>query len=181
MASSVTPKVGAFNIELPTPNFVLNVQDYSGNLIEDADITIDCDGDIITGKTDVNGCFSAVLTPGVTCTLTIGKDCFHTYEHKFKLIPKAGMNSPDNNFPFFVENSLGQPFAGAGVIIVSPVHQMSGFTDGEGKFEGIIKTDFANNLTIASGSLGYQKTFFSFIPVKCLDTDYRIAPVITLE
>src|SRR5688572_6215350 len=87
MLKSLTPRVSGFNIELQSPTFILNVQDINGNLIQNADITIDCNGEITTGKTDAMGSFAATVPPGPICTLTIADDCYKAFVQRFVVVP----------------------------------------------------------------------------------------------
>ncbi len=175
-----TPRLSGFNIELLSPNFTLNVQDINGNLVDDADITIECDDEEpITGKTDSQGCFSATMLPGEICTLTISKDCYQPFVQRFLLVPI----DVDKNFVFKVVDEADEEIEGATVTITSPMpSSIVGMTGADGMFAGDIKTAFTNTLTIQkSGFQNKVQVFSPFSPVTCFSEEYRIAPVITLE
>lgn len=174
-----TPRVSGFNIELLSPNFTLNVQDMDGNLIDHAHITIDCDGETITGLTDQFGCFSAAVTPGEICTLTISSDCYQLFVQRFLLIPIDNTK----NFVFKVVDGSDNPVVSADITITSTLPgSVTGQTDVDGMFTTDIDTNFSNTLTIQkSGFQDVMYTFNPFNPVSTVSEHNRIVPVITMQ
>lgn len=171
--------LSGFNIELLSVNFTLNVQDINGNIIDDADISIECGDDVFTGKTDIFGCFSESMAPGEICTLTISKDCYQVFVQRFLLVAI----DETKNFVFKVVDTSDSPVVGADVMITSPMpSSISGQTNADGLFEGDIKTSFTNTLNIQKAGFQTLNTIFNpFNPVSCFAEGYRIVPVITLQ
>jgi hypothetical protein len=179
MARSITPKVSGFNIELLSPTFILNVRDTNGNVIQNADVIIDCNGEISTGKTDAFGAYAATVFPGPICTLTISTDCYKAFVQRFIAVPIDFTK----NFVIKVVDGSDAPIDAANVTIASTIpSSITGQTDANGLFEGVVNTNFDNTITIQkSGLQNIVYTFNSFSPISSLSEDYRIVPVITLE
>ncbi|MGQ0828340.1 MAG: carboxypeptidase-like regulatory domain-containing protein [Bacteroidota bacterium] len=182
MTECNSPSLSGFNIELLAPNVSLNVQDTNGNFVREAEVTIDCDGDITTGMTNANGCYSAAIIPGVTCTITISKSCYQVFVQSIILVREATLSDPSKNFVFKVEDENGEAIPQAEITIVSSAHNNTGETDENGFFEGEIRTEHVNQLTIEkNGYDDFTQEFLSFTPVSCFDTNYRVVPIIVLE
>ena len=75
-----------------------NVRDIYGNFLNNANVVIDCNGQITSGLTDVNGCFYEFFPLQQICNLTITKENYTEYNSKIILIPESDMNDTANQF-----------------------------------------------------------------------------------
>ncbi len=174
-------KLSAVCIELLDVNLHINVQDTFGSIVEDANISINCNGNIETGVTDEEGNYYGIVIPSVICSITITKDCLDTYTGKFILLDETEINDVSANFPMKVVNGSNVPVAGADVQITSGTDVQTGVTDSNGIFKGINPNDFQNTIQIQkSGFTTYAATIPSFIKVQSELTGYIVVPVITL-
>ncbi len=176
------PIFSGFSIECVESNVILNVQDTNGNLIDGANVQIDCAGSIASAVSDVNGCVRILIKPNLVCDVTITKADYQQYDGKIMLVPESSLADPTKNFVFRVQDNGGIPVNGAAVSITSLVHADNGSTNSSGIFEGTIETNYTNNLTITAGGFQpFNQQFESFIPFECESSDFRVIPVITLQ
>ncbi|HET6224733.1 MAG TPA: hypothetical protein VFF27_00545 [Bacteroidia bacterium] len=179
MVDSNAPRLSGFNIELPESNFFINVQDTNGNLLDDADIRIDFDGNFIEGKTDPFGNFFATLPPGVVCTISVSRDCYVFLTQKIILVPIE----QNKNLVFKVVDESDHPIEGAHVQVNSsePL-QVAGDTDSNGVFGSNVNTDYTNILKIEKQD--FDTLTHMYNPVTEIDwiaSNFRIVPVITMK
>jgi hypothetical protein len=174
-------KLDAVSIEVLDVNLVVNVQDTFGELVDDALVSINCNGNIESGLTDDEGFFYAIVLPDVICTIDITKNCLDSYSGRFVLKSEIDLNDPESNFPVIVVDQSNVPVPGASVSIVSAAHDSSGVTNGAGLFQGINENDLVNTITISkTGYQTYSAEIKNFVKLTGELTGYHVVPVITL-
>jgi len=164
------------------PACSLNIQDINGQVVVGADVTVNCQGTIITGQTDNSGCVLLHIAINTICEIIVSKNNYKPYHGKIIVIPESQLTNPSNNFVLKIIDSGGAALPNVQASIISALHNYSGISNGSGLFEGVVKTSFSNQLTLVKpGFTPYAISLPPFPVIKCTSTGMRVLSVITLN
>jgi len=171
------------SIEVLNFGYTLNVQDTFLNQLAGAKVTVTDFGDFQEeGLTDQGGSYFGNAEEGVTYGITIVKEGFFNYTHRFRVLAGSGLTFPAKNFPVLVYNASNAPVSGAQVTIVSPSHNSSGTTNAGGLFEGTVRADRENTITISkSGFTTYHQIVYPYIKITFAQSNLVAVPVVVLS
>ena len=186
-------RVKSFFIATEDANVVFSVVNVFGDIIEDAQVSIDCGFDLLNETTDKTGCVFFDLVPDIICDLTVEKECYQLYREKVTV--KSIINfDAQKNFPFQILSNSGQvittPTAEIQYISKNVVNGMETATvedtqllntNVNGIYEAEFRFGLQHRLIINGGSDGaYDKTIETFLKVDCEETAFRLIPMIQL-
>jgi hypothetical protein len=171
-----------FSIEVLNFGYTVNVQDTFRNQVPGAKVFVTDLGDFLEeGITDGRGCYFGNAEEGTTHIITVVKEGFFNYVHRFRILPVSSLTYPQKNFPVLVHNASDAPVAAAQVTITSPSHNSSGTTGANGLFEGTVRADRENTIAISkSGFTTYQQVINPYLQVTCAQSNLVAVPVIVL-
>lgn len=170
------------SIELLGFGYTLNVQDTFLNKITGARVFVTDLGNFQEeGFTDQQGCYFGNADEGVTLIATIVKEGYFNYIHRFRILPVSALTFPTNNFPVLVYDAADSPIDAAQVTIASPSHNDAGTTDANGLFEGTLRADRENTVTVSkSGLTNYSQVINPYLTITCASNNLIAVPVIVL-
>jgi hypothetical protein len=171
-----------FNIEVLNFGYTLNVQDAFRNNVPGAKVFVTDLGEFLEeGSTDRRGCYFGNAEEGVTYVLTVAKEGFFNYVHRFRILQAGALSFPLKNFPVLVHNASDAPISAAQVTITSASHNDSGATNASGLFEGTVRADLENSITISrSGFTTYNQSISPYLKISCAASNLVAVPVIVL-
>jgi hypothetical protein len=184
-ASSISTQSVIFkgiSIEVLNFKYTLQVQDTFMNIVPGASVYITDLVDFLEqGYTDRKGYYYGNAEEGTTYVLTVTSEGFFTFIHRFRILPLAGLNYPTKNFPVLVRDGSDAPVSGASINITSPGHSDSGITNASGLYQGVIRADQENAITISkSGFTTYNHSINPYIKITSAVNDKVVVPVIVL-
>jgi hypothetical protein len=171
------------SIEVLNFGYTLNVQDTFRNLVPGAKVVVTDFGDFQEeGFTDQAGSYFGNAEEGATYGITIVKEGFFNYTHRFRVLAGSGLTFPAKNFPVLVYNTSNAPVSAAQVTIASPSHNSSGTTNASGLFEGTVRADRENTITISkSGFTTYHQVVYPYIKITFTQSNLVAVPVVVLS
>jgi hypothetical protein len=180
-SSSVVLK--GFSLEVLNFGYSISIQDSLGQLVRGARVFVTDLGDYReVGVTDKRGCFYGNAEEGVTYVITIIKEGYVNYTHRFRIISQSMLLFPAKNFPLLVYNLSDTPVAAAQVVITSPGHSDSGLTDAAGLFQGVAMASNVNSITVSKvGFTNYSQQVNPFLKINCSESSLVAVPVILLS
>ena len=172
-----------FSIEVLNFAFTVNVQDAFRNHVAGAKVVITDQGDFQEeGFTDKQGCYYGNAEEGVTHSIAVSKESFFNYTHRFRILPVSALTFPLKNFPILVYNASNAPVSAAQVTIASPSHNSAGTTNASGLFEGTVRADRENTISISkSGFTTYHQVISPYIKITCAQSAVVAIPVVILQ
>lgn len=171
-----------FSIEVLNFGYTLNVQDTFRNNVPGAKVFVTDLGDYLEeGATDKRGCFFGNAEEGVTYVVTVTKEGFFNYVHRFRILQVSALSFPLKNFPVLVRNASDAPISAAQVNITSASHSDSGVTNANGLYEGTVRADRENTITISrSGFTTYNQSISPYLKISCATSNLIAVPVVVL-
>lgn len=172
-----------FSIEVLNFGYSLSVQDTFLNTVSGARVFVTDLADFLEeGSTDGRGNYYGNAEQGTTYVITIEKEGFFNYVHRFRLLPASALSFPLKNFPVLVHNTSDAPVAGAQVTITAPSHNDSGTTSVSGLYEGTIRADRVNTITISkSGLTTYNHSIEPYLKIIPAQNNVIAVPVVVLS
>jgi hypothetical protein len=172
-----------FSIEVLNFGYALNVQDAFRHNIAGAHVFVsDLSNVLEEGFTDSKGCYYGNGEVGVTYVMTVVREGFFNYVHRFRIITAASLLFPAKNFPVLVYNSSDVPVASAQVAITAPGYSDSGTTSAIGLFEGTVDPDKVTAIAISkTGFTTYNRSINPYLKITCAQSNLVAVPVIVLS
>lgn len=180
-ASSVIFK--GFSIELLNFGYSLSVQDTFLNTVPGARVFVtDLTDFLEEGSTDGRGNYYGNAEQGTTYVVTVMKEGFFNYVHRFRIVPAGSLSFPLKNFPVLVRNASDAPVSGAQVVITAPSHTDSGTTGADGLYEGTVRAGSVNTIVISkSGFTTYNHSIEPYIRITPAQQNLVAVPVVVLS
>jgi hypothetical protein len=181
MTTESKPLFKGFNIELPSSNIHLNIQDIYGNIVSGAQVVLSNNEETCSNISNVNGCVSLIMEQGLIYDVNIIKAGYKTYSSKITMISNEDLENPNSNFILNIVDTNNIPIQDADVNLTNIDETIEGKSNAKGIFETKINLNLTYNLNISKNDYGiFSSKINSFIKFTCTDTNYLIISVINI-
>lgn len=181
MTTESNPLFKGFNIELPSSNIHLKIQDIFGNIVSGAQVVLSYNGEPYSNISNVNGCVSLIMEQGLIYDVSIFKAGYKSYSSKIIMISKTELANLDSNFIVKIVDENNQTVQNAKIKLRHNRVIIEGESNSNGIIEAKINTNFNYDLNISKNDYeSFSSKINAFVKFSCVDTNFLIISVINI-